>query len=348
MKHLIMKRLLFLIAAVFSAAIYGCGDNKISGIENAAAFDEQIEIAVAESGDYIEKSEMAVNALETLCVPTQFTKIGNDYFIVDCYHDRILTSKDKYKPISKWLVVTDCINKGHSIAGDNVVYLADDTDNNAVLVFVKEEGVFYLTQRFENVGVRPHFTFYDENAGKFYVLSSMTGEIYIYGRSEGSIQVELLNVKKINELDGVYVRSFSMIDGDMYLPAGNGYIYRVSTDDFYIKEKYQLPLELAGPVQLVKADDMYYMTVSTDIYGFQEFANIVQFESFDALKNGKYESIRECFCMDGTPYVISHADNKYYLTLHSDYAENCLWEFDIDGKNIKNINAMCVENSALK
>ena len=80
-------------------------------------------------------SEPVKNVQPSLSVPTQITKIGDDYFLVDCYHNQILTSKTPDAPLTDWYVMTDQINRGHTIAGDGTVYLADDTENNRVLIF---------------------------------------------------------------------------------------------------------------------------------------------------------------------------------------------------------------------
>ena len=71
-------------------------------------------------------SEPVKNVQPSLSVPTQITKIGDDYFLVDCYHNQILTSKTPDAPLTDWYVMTDQINRGHTIAGDGTVYLADD------------------------------------------------------------------------------------------------------------------------------------------------------------------------------------------------------------------------------
>lgn len=82
------------------------------------------------------------NPYSSLSVPTQINKIGEDYFLVDCYHNQILTSTSMDTPLEEWYVVTDQINRGHTIAGDGTVYLADDTENHRILIFEKKSGAF--------------------------------------------------------------------------------------------------------------------------------------------------------------------------------------------------------------
>lgn len=296
--------------------------------------------------DCREECPMTGNPNDVLCVPTQMTKIGEDYFLVDCYHNTILTSRDVNAPLPSWKVLTDQINMGHTIAGDGTVYLADDTENNRVLVFVKDGDGFFLVQTIENVGVRPHYIRYLKDLKQFWCLSSLTGEIYIFetvptkGGSQAS--VKLREVRRFDFLDGIYVRTFTPLDDRVYLPAGDGMIYCMDYD-FTIAECIGLPPELGGPTQLAGIGDKYYMTVSTDIFGTPSFANLVCADSLSDFGKGNYTSLREKFCEDGTPYLITAVDDGYYLALHSDIASHCMWSFGEENGELTRIKAVFSE-----
>ena len=79
------------------------------------------------------------NPYPDLSVPTYITKIDDMYFLVDCYHDQIIYHDNLTDPLTDWSVMTDKINKGHTLAGDGLVYLADDTENNRILVFERQD-----------------------------------------------------------------------------------------------------------------------------------------------------------------------------------------------------------------
>ena len=64
-------------------------------------------------------------------------KIGNEYFIVDCWHHRIIYNDNLNDEISKWKTLTDEIIGGHSIASDGEVYICDDTDGRKIRVLKK-------------------------------------------------------------------------------------------------------------------------------------------------------------------------------------------------------------------
>lgn len=327
------KKFILLLFIASSLLLFnGCSGNNSAGNTTSKGFVEKKQPSVAPDS-FISKPETVQNSFDTLCVPTQFTKIGEDYFIVDCYHNQILTSEDKMLPLSDWQVMYSKLNMGHSIAGDGVVYMVDDTDNNRVLVFTKYDNEFLLTQIFENTGVRPHYVQYDEQTGKFIVLSSLTGEFYIFERKDGEYTVELKEVKKIKALDGIYARTFTIIDNEIYIPAGDGRIYLADKGSFKLIKSYELATEYAGPVQLLKINDYYYLTISTDIYGVNLYANIIRAKNLSDFSKYNCESLRSSFCEDGTPYVISFFDNEYHLALHSEISENCLWNFTVSDDN---------------
>lgn len=159
-----------------------------------------------------------VNPYFDLSVPTYITKLQDTYFLVDCYHDEIIYSDSLDRELNEWEVMTDEINRGHTIASDGVVYLTDDTENNRILVFEKEDGRFIHTQTFSDIGIRPHYIVYDETSGYFYALSSMTGELYVFSREKNSTRMGLKEVRSIEKLNGVYVRSFTIIGKEINLP----------------------------------------------------------------------------------------------------------------------------------
>lgn len=280
------------------------------------------------------------NAQTTLSVPTQITKIGEDYFLVDCYHDRILTSPSLDRPLAEWHVLTDKISRGHTIAGDGMVYLADDTENNRILVFEKLDGEFYLTQTFDEIGIRPHYVVYDADTRQFYALSSMTGELYVFSRPDkSSAAVVLEKILTVPELDGIYVRSFTLDGNDIYFVSGNRTIMRMQKSDLQIMDSWPVPDEIAGMIQLCKIQNYYYITVSTDLYGNQDYATILRVKSLDDLADSRWEDIYTSFIGGGTPYYISYFDDHYYLTEHRIPGHD-VWEFDVVEDRLTNIRTL--------
>lgn len=279
------------------------------------------------------------NPWTTLSVPTCITRIQDTCFIVDCYHDQIIYSDSLSRPLEEWKVMTDRISRGHTLAGDGVVYLADDTENHRVLVFEKEADGFLLTQTFPDIGIRPHFIVYDENTSLFYVLSSMTGEIYVFERLKDSSQVVLKDIRCLEKLNGIYVRSFTILEDEIYFVSGNSSIIRARLSDLEILEEYPVPPKLAGMIQLEKIQGDYYITISTDLYGSQDYATMIRTPDLHSLAAGDYEDIYSFFVGGGTPYYMGSFDGHFYLTEHR-LPDHSIWQFDVTDGQITNVAAL--------
>ncbi len=269
-----------------------------------------------------------------LSVPTQITKIVDEYFIVDCYHNRIIYNDDLSAPLDKWRVMTDEMKMGHSLASDGTVYIADDTENERIMIFEKQDDRFVFTQVFEGISDRPHYIVYNEEDGLFYAWASTGGRMCLLKRDGGDNRVYIVGTKSIPELDGVYVRTFTLMGDDIYFPAANGIIIRADRESFEVKERFRVPDTMAGMIQLSKIGDMFYITVSTDLTGFQEFATIVRCRELAGLEKGEYEDVYESFIGGGTPYVITSFDGAFFLTEHR-IPGHSIWRFVVDDGDIR-------------
>ncbi len=274
------------------------------------------------------------NEYDSFNILTCIRKLNERYFLVDCYHDRILYSDDPGTEPKDWKVMTRGIKHGHTIDSDGELYLCDDTENNRVLVFREGEQGFEMTGEFKDIGVLPHFVVYDEATLRFYVLSSMTGELYVFKNDYGEAVLE----KKmgIKELDGCYVRSFTITDDEVYFVSGNMNIIKASLSDLNIIERYPVDPKIGGMVQLEKIGDYYYITVSTDADFNQDYATMIKTRDLASLAENDYETVYETFEGGGTPYYFGKAGEHYYLTEHR-LADHQLWQFDVDDNEIINV-----------
>ncbi len=328
------KRIVCAVLCVWlGAALTACGDRGTvtqTHIEATQTYDaaETSPDGSAADDTGSEAAEPVHNLGTALSVPTQITRIGDLYFIVDCYNDQVIYSDSTGKPLNEWYVMTSDIDKGHTVAGDGEVYLVDDTERHRVLVFEYDGSTFVNTQVFENIGTRPHFIVYNEADRCFYVWSSMTGEMYVFERSEGSRRMYISRVMKLDELDGVYVRSFTIDDDSVYLVSGNSQIIEARLSDFKIRKRYAVPDELAGMIQIMPVPGGYYITVSTDVHGNQDFATIIYTDDLAGLEHGRYTDIYQYFVGGGTPYYMGVIDGRYYLTEHR-LPGHSIWSFDI-------------------
>ncbi len=282
------------------------------------------------------------NSSADLSVPTYITKVEDTYFIVDCYHNQVIYHDNLTDPLTDWQVLTDEINKGHTIASDEFVYLVDDTEGNRILVFEKKEGVFYHTQTLDGVGNRPHYIVYDAPTDTFYVWSSMNGEMYLCRHDPGDARMYLTEVRTVDALKDTYVRSFTIEGNDIFFVSGTPgapAILQADLSTFAVRKTYPVPDEMAGMIQLTFAEGCCYITISTDITGSQDCATIIRTKNLKNLSRGKYEDIYENFIGGGTPYYISVIDNSYYLTEHR-IPGHAIWKFDITADGISGVEAV--------
>lgn len=245
--------------------------------------------------------------------PTMFQKIGTDYFIIDCWHHRILYSVDYGKDIAMWNVLTDDIRGGHTIAGDGDLYLCDDTDYNALRVFRKAGERFKQTQILGGIGTRPHFVFYDQSRSRFFCLSSLGGMFWTLLNDGGTLKVERSFL--IAEIADTYVRSFSLIDGFLYLISGNGFIWKLlfCSDGYRVKEKYAVPAEMAGMNCLAKIGGWFYISSYQNEAG-AILPMFVRTRDLRELHAGIYEDLYGLFGFKGVPYYITAIDGRYFIT----------------------------------
>ncbi len=282
------------------------------------------------------------NSFTDLSVPTYVTKVEDTYFLVDCYHNQVIFHDNLSDPLTDWQILTDEIDKGHTLASDGTVYLVDDTEGNRVLVFEKKEGVFYHTQTLDEAGNRPHYIVYDAPTDTFYVWSSMNGEMYLCRHDPGDPQMYLTQIRSVDALKETYVRSFTIDGDDIYFVSGipgTPAIIQADLSTFEVRKTYPVPDAIAGMVQLTFAKGNCYITVSTDINGSQDYATILRAKDLKDLADGNYEDIYDHFIGGGTPYYISQIDNTYYLTEHR-IPGHALWKFDITEDGVENVEAV--------
>ena len=290
--------------------------------------------------------DLQKNTYDTLKVATYLTKIEDTYYLADCYHNQILFNDNLATAISEWKVLTNDVHYAHTIASDGRTIIIDDTENNRVVSFVKIGQGYYQSESLENTGMKPHFTYYDEKRDWFMVWSSITGEMYYLGYNAADTALEVKHVSKVDELFGVYVRSFSVIEDSIYFVSGhnNQKIIKVNADAFAkgsceIEEVYPVTGEIAGMVQLVKIQGYYYISVSTDNQENQEYATWIRTKDLNTLANGEYEDVYdELGIAKGTPYNITELEGRYYMAHHG--TQENIVAFDVIEDEICNVEIL--------
>lgn len=334
---MLFAAVLFLIVCLSgcsSGPVPAGAKDTVQGTESITEYIRGSEVLVEDISEAAEKSAVLKNPNNALDIPTQITKVGDTFFIVDCYHDQIIYSDDLSSPLDQWYVMTDEINKGHTLASDGTVYLTDDTENDRIMIFEKENDRYVFTQKFDNITSRPHYIVYDEDRELFFAWCSMSGEMYVFRRDKSDNRIYLTDVRKIPELNNVYVRSFTIIGDEIFFVSGNSSIIKADLDSFKILEEYPVPSYMAGMIQLTKIDEYFYITISTDDKWDQNYATIIRCRTLEGLKDSEFEDIYHYFVGGGTPYYISEIDGYYYLTEHR-VPGHSIWRFRPENGTIK-------------
>lgn len=339
-----IKKLCTLFLACMTAGLFtACGASRPQPAE------DYVPEGCLQESSLISFDRSSLNAIPdnpnaTLNVPTYITKVEDTYFIVDCYNNQVIYHDNLTDPLYEWQIMTKDISMGHTLASDGLVYLIDDTENNRVLVMEKEQNengqpIFVPTQEFQNIGNRPHFIIYDEYTDTFYVWSSQSGEMYLFRHAKDDSRMYLTEVRSIPSLSGIYVRSFTIIEDRIYFVSGNSSIIEADLYSFEIKKEYPVPPEMAGMIQLVQIQDYYYITISTDITGSQDYAGMIRVKDLKDLSSGSYEDVYHHFIGGGTPYYMTMIDDCWYLTEHR-LPGHSIWRFQVADNEITNVTSI--------
>lgn len=291
--------------------------NTVIAVRNYSSIERQLlEKGITKYTIYLKQREKNAPADEAddyrkyLYTPTYITKIDDLYFIVDCWHHRIVYSHDLKQQISDWKVLDDTLSGPHSISSDGEIYVVDDTDHGEICIYKKINGSFAKTQTVYGLGFRPHKCVYDEYRKWFYVLLSESCEIVILKNKHGKAEVEA--ILKV-EIDTYYARSIQMIDGKLFIVCRNGYICELQIDlcGVEIIGQYKMPDEYAGTNDIIKIGNCYYLSVYTDLRGVY-VSKVIRTNSLDELEH--LEDVTEKLEIKGVPYYFSMIDGRYYIS----------------------------------
>lgn len=256
---------------------------------------------------------------DRIYTPTQLSKVDNNYFIVDCWHNRIIYSDDLMDKICNWHTLSNRVLGGHTVSSDGKVIIVDSTDTDEILVFKKTKNKYrkiqtikiqkYLPENFSfrndfNL-CRPHFTlFYKDNI--FVVSLSWANALMVLENVENHIFVKEIFFPKID--NNCYLKFISVFDGLIWIAARE---YLVGLDcingKLIEKNRIEMPENFRDGINYItKIKNTYYLTAwgKGAIFCFHDFRDL-------------YTNLPSCnniFNFMGTPYFISSFEDRFFIT----------------------------------
>jgi hypothetical protein len=243
---------------------------------------------------------------ERLYTPTYVTKLGQYYFIVDCWHHRILYKHHFDPDLRTWKTLDDDLRAPHSIAWDGANYVVDDTNAHKLRVYRKARGGLRLANTVDDVGRRPHRVRFDEVARAYYIIGSNSQDFFVLSLGPGGA-VEHKTRIKLDFLNGCYTRSFTLHEGFIYFVSANGFIYKTLLNNgaFSVMQRYSVPARAQNLNDLWFGKGKIYITATPRV--------ILEADSLEALDRGRFSDIYERNHFKGTPYFISEIDDSVYI-----------------------------------
>lgn len=258
-----------------------------------------------------------------LYTATQIQKIADTYFIVDCWHHRVIYSRNLSAPIADWQILDANLAGPHSIASDLSLHVVDVSGRHGLNVYAQGGRGFELVQQLSNVGRRPHRVVYEPSLGLFFVIGSMDQRLQAYKNKGG--RLELVISRAIPELKGQYTRSLTIHDGMLYL-VGNRSIVALGLRA--LRLNYAHEIRLASAYQ--GANDLFFMSAHSGLLTTTPRKAFV-FKTLSDLGSGHAADVSSEFV--GTPYYVEKFDGRLWIpeiTEHTRIASYAILNGSID------------------
>ncbi|MDO4681246.1 MAG: hypothetical protein Q4B17_00455 [Lautropia sp.] len=257
------------------------------------------------------------HAYDRLYSPTQITRLNGVYFIVDCWHHRILYSQDVRLPLARWRLLDDDLAGPHSIDTDGKLYVAEDTGRHRLKVYrARPRGGFELIQIVGQVGVRPHRVLYDPPHQQFLIMGSEDQSLHALVRGPQGLRPAFS--LHIPELNGEYCRSITL-HGDLlyFVAVTHLVIYRRDGHRFRFTGQ-RLPIRaLQGFQHGHGSNDLFFLDQRRGILTATPNRAFL-FNHLMQLVDGTAQDISHHF--RGTPYYLSVFDGQLWFATAKAYS----------------------------
>lgn len=209
-----------------------------------------------------------------LFAPTQVVALDNKWFIVDCWHNRVIWSTDLNTPIAQWQTVDDNLAGPHSISFGAGYFAIEDTGRHEVNFYqFNTQDQTFIKRHSLWVGGRPHRIHYVESDNSFYVLSSETQKLHRISMNGSSPQ--LAHTYNLSFLNGRYSRSFTVLGKNILFVSQNREVIlaEMNGDTLTERSRHTVPVDFADANDIFFTGNGYIMTATSNAIGFSPTLN---------------------------------------------------------------------------
>jgi hypothetical protein len=247
----------------------------------------------------------------TLYTPTFITKIADLFFIVDCWHHRIIYSDVLGKPIELWDILDDEIAGPHSIVSDGELYVAEDTGRHRLFVYKRSDSGFVRSQIVTDVGKRPHRVRYDPMRQLFFAIGSFDQVVTVLKNENG--QLVKVHRQVMPEVSRQYVRSITLFENNLYIIGNkNILVSEYNGESIVVHQNIHLQEKYWG------SNDLFFLNDGSG-YFTSSPKQLYRFNSLESFSAGEADNLSELF--KGTPYYIEMIDNQLFIPEITEYSQ---------------------------
>lgn len=272
---------------------------------------------------------------ERLFSPTFLTKIQNNYYLIDCWHHRVIFNSNLIDKITHWQLLTDQVRLPHSLATDEDIIVLDSTQTGQLFVFSLDHQLLQILDL--PAHNQPHRLRYDPERQLFYCLCANTQNFFVLKKNKRSRTLKIISTQHLSFLKNYYCRSFTLDKKNphrLYFVAGSDLYSSDSQELTYqpqnariclakfqnpelpqstlqLQKSFSLPPHLANMNDLYQIDSLFYLTATPkQIIRTADLSNL---SSLTQNTSPNSADLYDQLSLQGTPYYLSEIDGRLYI-----------------------------------
>jgi hypothetical protein len=243
-----------------------------------------------------------------LYTPTLLTQHDGRYFIVDCWHGRVLWSDSLDLPIAQWRTLDESLHGPHSIVGSGQYLFVEDTEAGAVRIYRKTPDSSYVSESvITNLGNRPHRLQIDEKRKQLVALAGNSQELFfIETRPPFAVKERV----ELPFLEHAYTRSFSIYGDEIFFVSGPGRITIADLTKRPLTEvrSYSVPKGFESMNDLFHSGTYWYLTATP-----QRILRVKYLEDLATFVPSGADTFYKALGLRGTPYYLQRIGDSIII-----------------------------------